>query len=396
MLSQPPIAMTVEYPHLRLTRWPFPIVPDRSFSTFIAGRPALQADIEQLLTALSRRDTSSIHVVWSWLGAGKTHSLLYLANEANRRNSSLGVRLLPVYTEFPKGTTTFLQLFSKVFDDLSAEAIVEAYLEVGTSPQGERPLREYLAPHPDLAVALRVLAVGEPRDQLTAWRWLRCEELPIASFRAIGIGQRISTSEQATRILAAIIGLLHLAARTAGSRGTRLLWIIDELQRLRRCGSRAIADVNAGLHSLFNASPVGLSLILSFSGTPDPARLPDWFSPELRDRIGTTKVMLLPPLSAGDALDLIREVLAQFRPEAVPDDRGFFPFTKEACRFILAEAAKHGPLRPRTIMHAFNAVLEETEQRIEQGEVSVIDPDACAQALKDHAFLSADEREDDE
>jgi hypothetical protein len=388
--------MTPGFSHLRLSRWPFPIVPDPDYSTFIAGRPRLKADIEQLLIALSRRDTSSIHVVWSWLGAGKTHSLLYLCHEARARDSAMGLRLVPVYTEFPKGTSSFVELYAKFFDGLSPDDITEAYLEVGTSHEGEKSLRDFLAASPDLSVALRVLAVGKPPDQLTAWRWLRAENMPIATYRTIGIGQRVATSEQATRTLATIIGLFQLASRLTGARGTRVIWIIDELQRLRRSSPRVVGDVNAGLHSLFNACPSGLSLILSFSGNPDPARLPDWFSPELRDRIGTTKVMLLPPLGAAEALDLVREVLAHFRTGSQSADAAYFPFTRATCQFILAEAAQRAPLRPRTIMHAFNAVLEDAEPKLERGDFAVIDVEVARAALRDHAFLSASESEDSE
>ena len=58
------------YPHLKLTRWPFPVVPDPDYCTFLAARSLLRDDVHDLLNALARRDTSSIHLFWAWFGAG--------------------------------------------------------------------------------------------------------------------------------------------------------------------------------------------------------------------------------------------------------------------------------------------------------------------------------------
>jgi hypothetical protein len=74
------LGMEYRFRHLGLTRWPFPVVPDLAFSTFMADRKQLKADIDDLLRVLCRRDTSSIHLLWAWFGAGKTHSLYYLVS----------------------------------------------------------------------------------------------------------------------------------------------------------------------------------------------------------------------------------------------------------------------------------------------------------------------------
>ncbi len=46
--------------------------------------------------------------------------------------------------------------------------------------------------------------------------------------------------------------------------------------------------------------PNGLSLVISFSGYPEGNRLPEWLSPEIKDRLDK-KTLLLPPLSEGEA-----------------------------------------------------------------------------------------------
>ena len=105
-------AETMFYQHLHLSQWPFAVVPRPEYCTFIAGRPQLKADIADLLRALSRRDTSSIHVLWSSFGAGKTHSLYYIASEARGACAKPpAMDMVPIYTEFPEQVRGFVDLY---------------------------------------------------------------------------------------------------------------------------------------------------------------------------------------------------------------------------------------------------------------------------------------------
>jgi len=55
--------MKVRYPHLHLVDWPFRTVPDESFYSFMADRTQLVSDIKTLLRNLSRRPSSSMHLM---------------------------------------------------------------------------------------------------------------------------------------------------------------------------------------------------------------------------------------------------------------------------------------------------------------------------------------------
>ena len=72
------------FDHLCLRRWPFVVVPEPSLCNFMADREQFRADLEKLLRSLSRQNASSIHPIWSWFGAGKTHTLYYLSNRPRR------------------------------------------------------------------------------------------------------------------------------------------------------------------------------------------------------------------------------------------------------------------------------------------------------------------------
>lgn len=381
------------YDHLRVKDWPFSVVPRPELCTYIAGRPQLDADIKELIRNLSRRDTSSVHVFWSWFGAGKTHSLYYLANCVRQLNAeSAPFQLSPVYTEFPRASRGFVDLYKGFTASIDLTTVGEAFLELQTSPRPDSYYDRLLSTNPDLATALRVISTGSPQEQITASRWLRGDMVPLADYRNIGISQRIATSDTAIRILASIVNLLAAAERSKGKRGHRLIWSIDELQRIASAAKSARMDINAGLHSLFNSCPTGLSLVLSFSGQPNPDRLPPWFGSELKDRMGVTKVMIMPPLQRTEALQFVKDVLSHFRIPDYSNSSPLYPFTEEACDEILNYVGNQGHLRPRFIMDAFNAVLEKADGDIEAGQLTAIGR-AFAKSVLDQHVILADEAE---
>jgi len=384
--------MARHYYHLGLTRWPFPVVPEREFSTFIADRQQLRSDIGDLLTNLSRRDTSSVHLLWAWFGAGKTHSLFYFANRAAEISKQKEKNVLHVvYSEFPKAARSFLDLYRIFITELDTDILVDAFSEIYTSANSERLRRDMMLASPDLANALQVITTGTSQDQVTALRWLRAESLPISEFRKVGISQKINSSEEAARILVALIEMLTVAARCRGHPGCRVIWLLDEFQRIERTGSRTVDEINTGLHSTFNACPNGLSLFLSFSGRPQPNNVPPWFSRELRDRIGRTKVMILPPMLPEEALGFVRDIMTQLRIPELVQLPPYFPFSEETCKVIIEETQKKDELKPRAIMHAFNAVLQEADPKIEAKEMEIVTPEFAKRVLAEYIVLKGDE-----
>lgn len=380
----------MSYGHIGLTRWPFPVVPEREYCTFIGDRESLKKDLDPLLRNLQRQSTSDIHLLWSWFGAGKTHTLFFIANNLEQASESGQALLVPVVTEFPRGAKSFLDLYRALAVGLDPDVLVDAYLEVSTSPSAETVRRTLFTASPDLTTALHVMATGDQLDQTVALRWLRGESLGAQTFRSAGISQRISTSDDAIRIIAALNNLLGTAASLRGSRTSRIIWMLDEFQRIERLSATARSDVNTGLHSVFNACPNGLSLFFSFSGRPG-AELPEWFSLELRDRIGRTKVMVLPPLSEAGALQFVKDVLTHFRSEEGYGKSPYFPYSENACKAIIDEVARGEDLKPRALMQAFGAVLREAEPLMQAGSLSEIDSGFARRVLREYVTLSVPE-----
>jgi hypothetical protein len=126
---------------------------------------------------------------------------------------------------------------------------------------------------------------------------------------------------------------------------------------------------------------------LSFSGKPQPNGLPPWFSPELRDRIGRTKVMILPPMLPQEALGFVKDILVQLRVPEYIQIPSYFPFNEETCKAIIDEVQKKDELKPRSIMHAFNAVLQEADPKIEAGEMDTISSEFARRLLADYIVI---------
>lgn len=368
------------YAHLSLRRWPFFVVPEPDLCDFIADRVRFHRDVEKLLRTLSRQNASSIHPIWSWFGAGKTHTLHYISNKAAEIHKQGESHLATVYSEFPRNPRSFVDVYKSFAMQLDREQLAEAYVQPPTAQESERLEQDLLQTSADLASALKVLVIGTAPDQDLAMRWIRAEALPVADCRRLGISRRIASSEDSTRVLIGIIRVFALSMGSQNQINSRLIWLLDELQRIDQLPPRVRHEINTGLHSTFNACPTGLTMVLSFSGHPSES-LPEWFSPELKDRIGRTKVLILPPMDTNDALRFVKDVLHHSRSIEHQSAGAFFPFTEETCRTIIEDIKDHDDLRPRAIMQAFDAVLREADIDIEAGEIETISPTFARKVL---------------
>ena len=359
------------FDHLRLQRWPFSVVPDPHLCDFMADREQFQEDLEKLLRNLSRQNSSSIHPIWSWFGAGKTHTLHFIANRVTQMSEQGKGYLQTIYTEFPSNPRSFVDIYKIFVNQLDKEMLTDAYLEVCTSHESNRFEKRIKEASPEFLKALNVLAVGELPVQEVAMRWLRSETQPIADLRRIGIYKQNSSSEVATRVLIAIVRLFGISEISRNRFNSRLIWLLDELQRIKNLPQKVRNDINTGLHSTFNACPTGFSMILSFSSQPTNT-LPAWFSPEIKDRIGRTKFMILPPMQTTDALKFVRDILEHSRMPEHRDLDPYFPFEEITCHEIIENIKQHDELKPRAIMQVFNEVLQEADYQIEIGNIRVI------------------------
>ena len=206
--------------------------------------------------------------------------------------------------------------------------------------------------------------------------------MSVAELRPMGIGKRISSAEDVIRTVTWIVKLVNAGAALSENEVGRLIWIIDEFQQVGH--SKPLArEINSCLHSIFNRCPNSLSLFISFSGRPEKS-YPEWLSPELVDRIGVQKVIVLPPLTLGEAKGFVCDVLDHFRPDSLKAPSQFFPFDEATVDTLLDLIAKdRKEIRPRSIMQYFTSVLEVGEPLIQEGKLTAIGQDFALECLKD-------------
>lgn len=367
----------MEYPHFGLTEWPFQVVPSPGFYRIMADRERTKTDVEAVLRNLSRRPNSSAHILWAWYGAGKTHTLRHICYLCSCEHANM----LPVYCEFPRSAKSFVDVYRSFAAAIDLDRICDSYLEVVTSPVRDTFRKRLQDEVPDLYNALQLIAMGEENGRSLGVRWLRAENLPVSELRRVGIHKRIELPEDAVRALTWLVSVVVGAAEVRGE-SSRVLWMIDEYQRVEACRPSVVESINSCVHSVFNHNPVGFSLFLSFSGRPQ-RELPGWLSEELRDRIGIERPILLPPMSKDEGIVFVRELLSEFRPANNAPPGEYFPFEEEAVEHIVAAIETRNELKPRSIMQFFQAVLEEADPLMQQGCMKSIDAAFAEACLKD-------------
>ncbi len=368
--------MEPKYPHLHLSDWPFRTVPDEKFCTFMADRENVRNDIAKLLRNLTRKTVSSMHLQFAWYGCGKTHTLRYIKYLCKNNSNQV---ILPVYMEFPKNVKGFIDLYYSFMKQIDLNIIMDEYKEVfSDAVSKERAITIFSDSYSPLLNILALLYRGDRITRETIIEWLRGGQGDSRILKSIGLGKIIEKQEEAINILSALIHLIGLREPSK-----KILWMIDEFQRINMCKENVREDVYSCLASTFNKCPDYLAIY--FSTSTSSLEIPK----EIADRIGMEKIITLPPLTEDESIIFIRELLLNYRPPE--DDIGqnlYFPFTEESVREVIRIIInKGGQLKPRTLMQAFNVVLEETEDYIKRREKKEIDIKDVQDALVDREIL---------
>ncbi len=352
-----------------LREWPFREVPDPPRCTFIAGRPALRATLDRLVLA-SSNPASAIFLLWASLGAGKTHALYYLTNKMDAPGA-----YLPIYSEYPESPAGFIEIYGKLAQNIQWHQVADQCFQLFAGANGAtaRSLDQIRLVQPDIYRAFFLLAEGEDRAKAKlASRWFRGEQLSRAELREASLATNLRTPSDCGGVISVLAKLLGLrnATTPASANSFRLVWVIDECQRLAAAPKRINEEINAGLQSTFNATPDHFTLILSFTGKPQK-EFPTWLKPELADRMGAKNVILLPPLTRDEARALLLELLAHYRPDETRPE-SCFPFTEKAVDYMLGRLLKADTnafglgtliekdgIRPRALIKFCAAVLQD-------------------------------------
>jgi|GEM_PF-697857 len=365
----------VRYPHLHLKDWPFQTVPDERFTRIWADRRTVLEDVYQVMNNLSRRRTSTINLLWAWFGAGKSRTLKHMAHLCKNKFKML----LPVYTEYPKTVKSFLDLYVYFVSELGLDLICDIGRGVLTDKNSKEIKKKLRGLSSDFVRSVELLE----EDEVLARRWIMGEKVPKPTLSKHGIGKRIETSDDAVKAIACIVKMLELSGTC-----TRIVWMIDEFQRVGSEKKNVLEDINTGLHSVYNACPNSFSIFLSFS-VREKRNIFSNLSKELIDRIGIQKIIEIPKMSSQDAFSFISDVLFEFRAGEDPSIGTFYPFDEDAVQYIISLIESSSEIKPRTLMQYFSAVLEAAEAKILRGEMKVINMEFAKKLLSNYdLFLS--------
>lgn len=370
------------YEHLNLKGWPFQVVPDREFATIWAGRPETKAQLGRLLWKMQFAPKSSLHILWANLGMGKTHTLLHLQNLCQQTRGTL----IPVYAEMPRRVRGFVEVYRMIVSAMPFDFLGEQLVRLGATWSGSLTLHPIFAKSPGVVNALLAMRSGDAGRTIAARQWLIGQPgLSSRDLRAVGVSYRIRTPEDALNALGALTRLATFRSNPP----TKLVVMLDECQRLGELRPRVMSEVNSGLHGYYNAHARGLELFLSFScGREDNVAF--LLSPELKSRAEPQNITL-DLLSSAEAIEFVRDLLAQFRLR--PDERWAYPFAPEAVEALVARIGEGKTVTPRRLMQYANHVLLESLVSRGPDNLEEITPEEVKSLLSDARLgtLDADE-----
>jgi hypothetical protein len=319
----------MQYENYNLRDWPFRTSADENFASVWAGRTKIKEQLNRMVRKMVIIPKSGLHIFWANFGMGKTHTLFHL----KYLSQQTGGQIIPIYAVMPKRSTGFIELYREIVQSfLSTE--MRDYLGRQLVDLGQKSQSASVALHPmfsrspSVVRALLAMRNGDLEETTTAMQWLTAQPgLPSRTMQSIGVTYRIKTPEDGISALSALINLA-----TWGSKQPKhVLLMIDEFQRIGELKQNIISQVNSSLHTIFNAQPTGLQMLLTFSfGVKD--NLNYLLSHELKNRAEPLAINL-DVLTQPESVEFIRDLFAQFRIKN--DERWAFPFSPEAVQCFL-------------------------------------------------------------
>lgn|GEM_PF-2176466 len=359
--------------------WPFDLVPRPGERLVWAARPGLKKEIDRLRLRLGRHQAVSLHLLWADFGAGKTHTLLYIKQEADAGRFG---EVLPLYSVLPKGCREFIDIYRAVVRAIPPRLIRNAY-QAALQSVGREKLDETLA---DVWLSLpkcfQAISIGSEPQQRVALGWLHAETgVTARDLHGLSILGRIRSTDEAVLALCGIVRLFNLA----GSR--RVLLMVDEFQRVETLRRQQQEDINAGLHGFFNACGQGMSLLLSFSFGVE-SNIRHFLNPELLSRADPLRISI-PKLSIEEGEAFLTDLLAQARDPEAPR-----VFGADLVPTIVSSVAAKFALTPRRLVKAAGLVFELASIEFDDGTLAELEGRYVSQLVANGEFARIDDEED--
>jgi hypothetical protein len=363
----------------RFRYWPFDLSPRQGEPLIWADRSALKKQVERLGRRLGLHDAVSLHVLWADFGAGKTHTMLYLKQEAEKDKYG---SILPLYCVLPKGCRTFTDIYRAIARAVPIQVLRDGYQKALTAVGRDAVERGLSSIWPNLARCFQAIAVGSEVQQSMAVGWFQAETgIPARDLRALSILGRVRSTDDAVLALTGMIKLFSLAGHR------RTLVMIDEFQRVEVLRQSQQDDINAGLHGFFNACGRGMSLLLSFSFGVE-ANIRHFLNQELISRVDPIRISI-PKLTMDEGIEFLDDVITQAR-----EPNGAWPVSPDVVPAITKYIADRFELTPRRLLKAAGLVFELATIDLEDGTIPMLTSPYVLKMAENGDFSRVDEQED--
>ena len=292
-----------------------------------------------LLTGLAPK-----RLVWGPYGGGKTHTLMRTMDELKKLTA-----IFPVRIECPDlgKRSRFHDLYREgimrgLGQDLVIGLMEEAVQNVGMHRR-EQLLGRLRAKFGDEEVAKATSRLYDPNfDRLRLWRWLSGVAMSRGDLDDLTQTQDLTSTESAR--LAEMICMFGALLRDL--RGTRLVLILDEMERLSSIGAETITTFVSGFTRLVDPNQKSVSILIGASASIENDLI-DVFSTNgpVTSRLGTDSLIEIQAIRDADVDTFIERIIAFVRADDVDLDdlietartetdesigRRFFPFSDAA------------------------------------------------------------------
>lgn len=336
--------------------WPFPVVPDPSARIIWVGRPVLKGQIDEYLGVLKLRPQSTVDVIWAAFGSGKTHFLLYLAQQAQEANKSV-----PWYCVTPKAARNLGEFYQAIGNTIPIALLTRAISIVDQRKELDSDFRN----------VFRSLYLGSSEQKSVATSWIRGQPTNLRTARAlVDIPFKLEGTHEILQLLSAI-------GRVITKSGARFILLLDEYQRIRTLKTGVRDTVGAIFLDLFNSVPRGVSLLFSCSAIQQVAAF-QVIPPELHDRMRGRRAFAIPAMEVEEGYEFASDLMKLQRPEGF-SGTALAPFSKETLELAISSltASSQANLTPRRLMQ----VLDNALSRVLLGKRSRVEIEDIEKAL---------------
>ena len=254
-------------------------------------------------------------LVWGPYGGGKTHTLMRAMSELHGLTPVHSVRVeCPDLSRRSRFHDLYREgIMRELGQDFVVGLIEDAMLSAGSARRDEMQakLKERFQ---DEEIAKGAIRLVDPNfEPLRLWRWMSGVSLSRADLDDLGQTQDLSQTEAAR--LAEVIQLIGRLLYEL--RETRLVLILDEMERLRSIGPETITTFVSGFTRLVDPNQRDVSVLMGASAAVE-SEMVEVFSPggPVVSRLSSESLIEIPAMHDPDVDRFVREVISYVRDPA--------------------------------------------------------------------------------